>query len=212
MKHALALAAMLAVSPALADIDMSHSEFFERERTGNWKEPIALQSSEPQTAVPTTRRVVVRTKDGKRRVRHVRVQSEEPTIAPQKKAVADMVAAETARRLGEQWVPSALKIAKLESGFNCGAIGPKTRHGRAKGVFQVMPGSARAMGYDYSRLRDCQYGISAGISHMDMCLKSGVKTHAQMSACHVSGVGGWQRRLNPRAEQYRRKYVRMASR
>lgn len=121
-----------------------------------------------------------------------------------------MVAAETARRMGAQWVPTALKLAKLESGFNCAAVGPQTRHGRARGVMQVMPGSARSLGYNPARLNECAYGISAGIAHMERCRDAGATTHAQMAACHVSGVGGFNRKLNRRAEMYRQKYVRLA--
>jgi hypothetical protein len=185
MKYALALLAMLIATPALASADMSHAEFFERSRTGNWKEPISGEQH-------TSRNITYST--------------------AQKKAVADMVAKEASRRLGSQWVPTALKLAKIESSFNCGAVGPNTRHGRARGVLQVMPGSARAMGYEPSRLNECAYGIAAGVSHMALCIQSGVRTHDQMASCHVSGVQGWKVRLNSRAEAYKRKYVRLAAR
>lgn len=126
--------------------------------------------------------------------------------------VRDMVARETERTLGRQWVPTALKLAKIESGFRCNATGPRTRHGRARGVFQVMPGTARAMGFNPAKLHECGYGIAAGIAHMRQCIASGVRTHAQMASCHVSGWYGWKARLNKRAENYRRKYIRLAMR
>lgn len=137
--------------------------------------------------------------------------------APQKQVtskspVAAMVAREAEAKLGSQWVQTALKLTKIESGFNCNAVGPKTRHGRAQGLLQVMPGTARAMGYNPSRLRECQYGLAAGIEHMRRCIDSGVRTHAQMSSCHVSGFHGWKKRLNARAEKYRNKYIRLARR
>jgi hypothetical protein len=127
-------------------------------------------------------------------------------------AIKEMVKRETTTHLGAQWVPTALTLVRLESGFNCSAVGPKTRQGRAQVLFQVMPGSARALGYNPSRLRECHYGLMAGIAHMRLCIKHGVRTHAQMAACHVSGVKGWKRRLNPRAESYKQKYVRTAMR
>lgn len=132
--------------------------------------------------------------------------------SPAAASVQQLIANETTRQIGAQWVPTALKIAKLESGFRCNATGPKTRYGRAKGVFQVMPGTARAMGYNPARLHECNYGISAGLAHMKMCIRYGVKTHAQMASCHVSGWGSFNRRLNKRAETYRNKYIRMAQR
>lgn len=139
-----------------------------------------------------------------------------PTIVTQvpthRQAVANKVAQHAAARLGSQWVPTALKLAKIESGFNCRATGPRTRHGNAKGVLQVMPGSARALGYDHRRLHECDYGIAAGIAHMESCLYSGVRTHAQMAKCHVAGTHGWKTRLNRSAERYKARYVRMAMR
>jgi len=218
MRYAFAFAAMIAAAPASASTDMSHAEFFQRSKTGNWKGPATTESFTPQKPTYVTKRVVLRGKNGRKRVRYVRV-----AVVPKiemaathstlkKQAVADMVEKETARRLGVQWVPTALKLAKIESSFTCGAVGPNTRHGRARGVLQVMPGSARAMGYEPSRLNECAYGISAGVTHMALCIKSGVRTHEQMASCHVAGVKGWKVRLNYRAEKYRREYVRLASR
>ena len=194
MKYALALVALIAATPALATDEMSHAEFFERSRTGNWTSAV---HETPQEPAHTTKRTSVRNKTS-------------VAVPAHRQAVADMVAAETTRRMGPEWVPTALKLAKLESGFNCGAVGPSTRHGRARGVMQVMPGSARALGYDPGRLNECAYGISAGIAHMEMCRAAGAATHAQMASCHVSGVGGFNRKLNRRAEMYRQKYVRLA--
>ncbi len=131
---------------------------------------------------------------------------------PATASVQQMIATETTRQIGAQWAPTALRIAKLESGYRCNATGPKTRHGRARGVFQVMPATARSMGYNPARLHECGYGIAAGVSHMRLCIASGVRTQAQMASCHVSGFHGWKVRLKPRAERYKQKYVRNAAR
>ena len=219
MKYALAFAAIVAATPVAAATDMSHYEFFERSRTGNWTQPLSYETFSPPAPRYVTKRVVTRDKRGRRVVRTVRVQQDQPRVHIartqsnlRKQQVANMVAAETARQIGEKWVPTALKLAHIESRFTCSAVGPKTRHGNARGVLQVMPGSARALGYDPRRLNECQYGIAAGIAHMNACLQSGVRTHAQMAACHVAGTYGWRARLNPRAERYRREYVRLAMR
>ena len=134
------------------------------------------------------------------------------TASPAAASVQQLIAIETTRQIGAQWVPTALRLAKLESGFRCNATGPRTRHGRAKGVFQVMPNTARGMGYDPARLHECGYGVAAGVHHMRLCIASGVRTHAQMASCHVSGFYGWKVRLNKRAERYKQKYVRLAAR
>tara|TARA_R110000868_G_scaffold6894_4_gene38283 strand:- start:7424 stop:7861 length:438 start_codon:yes stop_codon:yes gene_type:complete len=131
--------------------------------------------------------------------------------SPATASVQQMIATETTRQIGAQWTPTALRIAKLESGYRCNATGPKTRHGRARGVFQVMPATARGMGYNPARLHECGYGIAAGIAHFKMCIKHGVKTNAEMASCHISGWGAFKKRLNPKAEKYRQKYIRLAT-
>jgi hypothetical protein len=44
-----------------------------------------------------------------------------------------------------------------------------------------------------------------------MCIKHGVKTNAEMASCHISGWGAFKKRLNPKAEKYRQKYIRLAT-
>lgn len=132
-----------------------------------------------------------------------------PAPAAARGEVQKIVARQAAQKLGPQWVDTALRIAKLESGFNCRATGPATRHGRARGVMQVMPGSARALGYDPARLHDCEHGVAAGVAHMALCIRHGVRTTQEMARCHVAGVGGWNRQLNRGAERYKKRYVAM---
>jgi len=138
--------------------------------------------------------------------------SASPAASPAAASVQQMIATETTRQIGAQWTPTALRIAKLESGYRCNATGPKTRHGRARGVFQVMPATARGMGYNPARLHECGYGIAAGVTHMRLCIASGVRTQAQMASCHVAGTHGWKVRLKPRAERYKQKYVQRSAR
>lgn len=185
MKRLLVIMGALAATPAAAD--MSASEFFARDKANSWTGPLVNEIASPYGTLPR--------------------------YMPAKKAeVARIVAMEAQSRLGAQWVKSALKLAQIESSYNCGAVGPRTRHGHARGVLQVLPSSARALGYDPSRLNECQYGVMVGIAHMDSCIRSGVRTHTEMASCHVSGVKGWKMALNRRAEKYRREYIRLASR
>jgi hypothetical protein len=129
-----------------------------------------------------------------------------------KSKVAKMVASEARSRLGEKYVESALKLTKLESGYRCHVLGPKTRHGRAVGPLQVLPSSAAALGI-HNMHGNCKAQIVAGILHMDRCIKSngGSMTYRQLSACHVAGWGGWNKKLNRKAERYKQQYVRMAA-
>ena len=183
---------LVAVTPAIGE---SAAEFFHKDKT-YWSKGLKAPETAPYgtLAFPST----------------------EPTIVAQapahKQAVANKVAKQAEARLGSQWVPTALKLAKIESSFNCQATGPRTRHGHAKGVLQVMPASARALGYNPHRLHECDYGIAAGIAHMESCIRAGVRTHTDMAKCHVAGVGGWRTRLNRSAERYKARYVRLAMR
>lgn len=130
-------------------------------------------------------------------------------MSPKKEHIKKIVAEETRKELGDKWVPVALRIAHVESRFNHKAIGPRTRHGRAKGVMQVMPTTARKMGFDPNRLNEPRYGVRAGVAHMKMCIAHGVKTEREMAACHVAGPIGWQTKLRRSAETYKKQYVAM---
>jgi soluble lytic murein transglycosylase-like protein len=134
------------------------------------------------------------------------------SVSKRKRIVRRMVALQAKKKLGKRWVGSAVKIAYVESRFNPKAVGLRTRHGRARGVMQVMPGSARAMGFNPRRLNEAAYGIAAGIEHMRLCIASGVRTDAEMSACHVAGTRGWAIRLRKKAQRYKRIYVAMVRR
>lgn len=185
MKKTIVTIMMLATTPALAD--MNAAEFFARDKAQSWAGPLVNTVASPYGTLP----------------RH---------MPAKKEAVARIVAREAQARLGAQWVNTALKLAKIESSYNCGAIGPRTRHGHARGVLQVLPSSARSLGFDPSRLNECDYGVRVGVAHMASCIKAGVRTHAQMAACHVAGVGGWNKRLARRPETYKQHYIRLAMR
>ena len=180
-------------------VEDSHAEFFSKDRT-YWSQGLKAPEKEDYSWA------------GSISPGSIKVKTRSALIRADRSHVEQRVRERVHAELGAQWVPTAVSLARLESGFNCLATGPKTRHGRAKGVFQVMPGSARALGYDYAKLHDCDYGIAAGVAHMRSCIRAGVRTHNDMARCHVAGVGGWNSRLNRSAERYKMKYVRLASR
>jgi len=126
--------------------------------------------------------------------------------------IKQMISRKVEAELGPQWVPVSLRIAKLESNFNPKATGPRTRHGHAQGLFQLLPSSARALGYSPSRLREAEYNTEAGIAHMKSCLAAGVSTDWEMSLCHVAGPMGWNRRLRKRSQGYKHRYAQMVAR
>jgi hypothetical protein len=133
------------------------------------------------------------------------------TMSKNRKTVADDIARKAQDRLGSEWVQPALKVAKIESGYTCHVKGPKTKHGRAVGPLQVLKGSADGLGISVYELNSsCSAQIEAGIRHMEACLQSGVKTEKDFYSCHVSGIGGWQKKLKRKSARYREQYIQMA--
>jgi soluble lytic murein transglycosylase-like protein len=186
---AIAGAVLALASPALASWDQSNAEFWREER----ERQASIYGSLPALSSFTTARPARTAK------------------ATNRAEIAGIVATEARRQLGEKWVSTALRIAHVESRFNHRATGPKTRHGRALGTMQVLPGSARKLGFDPRRLHEPHYGVQAGIAHMRACIASGVRTERQMAACHVAGPAGWQRRLARKPEKYKLQYVAMVT-
>ncbi len=82
---------------------------------------------------------------------------------------------------------AAVKIAYLETRFR-NVCGPKTRHGKACGVLQVIPKSAERLEPGSARyLNNPVVGIRVGIKHMRDCMNRGAATFDQLAACHVGG-------------------------
>lgn len=117
-----------------------------------------------------------------------------PRQSEDQRKVAALVAQRAKATLGKEWVETAVKIAKKESDFKCSATGPKAKGSRAMGVMQVMPGTARGMGFNPRHLHDCTYGIDAGLEHMRRCASAGASTEKQMIRCHQTG---WVQKKNP---------------
>lgn len=91
-----------------------------------------------------------------------------------------MIASEVCARIGCQWTSTALRIAKIESGFRCNA-----RNRRAVGVFQNT--NPAMFGVSRAAALTCSGGVRAGVAHMAMCIGKGAHTAAQMMRCHNSG-------------------------
>lgn len=94
--------------------------------------------------------------------------------------VQAIIHAEVCAQIGCQWVSTALRIAKIESGFRCNA-----RNGRAVGVFQNT--RPEAFGVSRAAALTCAGGVRAGVAHMRACAAKGARTAAQHMRCHNSG-------------------------
>jgi hypothetical protein len=112
--------------------------------------------------------------------------------AANRDAIRSMISAKVSSEIGAQWVPTALRIAQIESGMQCNPRG-NTRH---HGVFQV--GDPNRFGISPAGARTCAGGISAGVAHMAACLKMGASNARQMMVCHNAG--------NPFARRVERAY------
>jgi len=180
---ALALVALSMAAPAVAD-EMSAAEYFARDKANKWTGELV------HTPSPYGRLVKL------------------SKMTPEKQKLADAIADHVTAQIGSKWVDTALRIAKLESNFTCRARGPKTRHGNAKGVFQLIDSSARSLGFDPTRMYECEQNIFAGVAHMKACIeKGGVREPREMAACHVAGWANWNVRLARRPERYKQRYV-----
>lgn len=107
-------------------------------------------------------------------------------------AVQTMIAEHVSARIGSQWVGTALRIAKLESGYRCNA-----RNRRAVGIFQNT--NPQMFGVSRAAALTCEGGVRAGVAHMAMCISMGARTPAQMYICHNAG--------NPFARRVERAYT-----
>jgi hypothetical protein len=132
-------------------------------------------------------------------------------LSQEKQRVADAVARATRNKVGESYVDDVLRLTKLESGFTCHVLGPRTRHGRAVGPLQVMPRSGEALGVSTKDLHaSCDAQIEAGLRHIEKCISVGATAYKQLAACHVAGWDNWDRTLNRKSAEYRERYIRMA--
>jgi soluble lytic murein transglycosylase-like protein len=122
----------------------------------------------------------------------------------QRPEVRRAVAAE-ARRQGVP-VHLAHAVAHIESRHRCNVIGPRTRHGRAHGPLQILPNSARALGYvgSDSALATCDAGLRYGMAHLARCWHLSGRSYAGAATCHVQGWGRDPHRpVNGYARSYR---------
>ncbi len=95
--------------------------------------------------------------------------------------IQTMIAEHVSARIGSQWVGTALRIAKIESGYRCNA-----RNGRAVGIFQNT--NPAMFGVSRAAALTCDGGIRAGVAHMAMCIGKGATTHRMMLICHNAGT------------------------
>lgn len=96
-------------------------------------------------------------------------------------SVEQMVQASAAKH----GVPSglALRISKVESRHSCGKVGSSGE----RGPLQVLPSTARHMGYRNIARASCASQIDAGMAYLRYCYREAGGDHRRTAACYNAG-------------------------
>lgn len=85
----------------------------------------------------------------------------------------------------------ALRIAKIESGHKCHVVGQRGE----VGPLQILPSTARSLGYKNIRSASCRTKVSAGMKYLARCYHKARGNWGRAAACHNAGEGSlrWKR-------------------
>lgn len=101
-------------------------------------------------------------------------------------------------------VDFALRVAKVESGVKCGRVGGSGE----RGPLQVLPSTARSLGYKNIRGASCATQTDAGMKHLAICWRK-TKNKWRAAACHNQGISvAYGRKVNKSAARYANKVAR----
>lgn len=109
----------------------------------------------------------------------------------------------SAKRYGVP-VTFALRVAHVESGVKCGRTGASGE----KGPLQILPSTARALGYKNIRSASCAAQTDAGMKHLALCWRK-TRNPWHAAACHNQGISvAYGRKVNKQAARYANKVAR----
>lgn len=97
----------------------------------------------------------------------------------------------------------ALDVAKHESGIRCGLVGS---HGEV-GPLQILPSTARGMGYRDIRHKGCAAQTDAGMAHLARCYRGMGGNRWAAAACHNQGFSAITGKITARAKRYANKVM-----
>lgn len=101
-------------------------------------------------------------------------------------------------------VEFALRVAKVESGVQCGRTGAAGE----KGPLQILPSTARALGYKNIRAASCATQTDAGMKHLALCWKK-TRNLWRAAACHNQGISvAYGHKVSRAAARYANKVAR----
>ena len=108
----------------------------------------------------------------------------------------------------------ALAIATVESGFRSKSVGPDTPHGVAKGLFQIIPATARGLEMDMSRIFEPEHNARGAMrllheligrygNDLDKVLATYNSNHATLkNAIAAGGEDGWINHMPKQTQEY----------
>lgn len=87
----------------------------------------------------------------------------------------------------------ALRVAKVESGKRCAAVGQRGE----VGPLQILPATARSIGYKNIRAASCQTKVDAGMKYLARCYHGAGGNWRRAAACHNAGEASLRWRKYP---------------
>lgn len=115
---------------------------------------------------------------------------------------AETIVRASARKFGVP-VELAIAVAKHESGILCGVVGS---HGEV-GPLQILPSTARGMGYRDIRHKGCAAQTDAGMAHLARCYRGMGGNRWAAAACHNQGFSAITGRIREQAKRYANKVM-----
>lgn len=95
-------------------------------------------------------------------------------------------------------VEFALQVAQKETGVQCGEIGSSGE----RGPLQILPSTARQLGYKNIRKASCAEQTDAGMQHLAKCYRGMGGNRWFAAACHNQGFSAISGKLKKRAKRY----------
>lgn len=95
-------------------------------------------------------------------------------------------------------VEFALQVAQKETGVRCGEIGSSGE----RGPLQILPSTARQLGYKNIRKASCAEQTDAGMAHLAECYRGMGGNRWYAAACHNQGFSAISGKVKKRAKRY----------
>lgn len=95
-------------------------------------------------------------------------------------------------------VEFALQVANKETGVQCGKVGSSGE----RGPLQILPSTARQLGYKNIRKASCAEQTDAGMQHLAKCYRGMGGNRWFTAACHNQGFSAISGKVKKRAKRY----------